>query len=235
MKTLNKICQVLAIVFALASLVLFFTNFATIVTGGVEEKVVGAQLAFGSKYTTDADVTYDLAKSSQILFCFIITALSALMTIFSFRKKGLRYAAPGFGIVAAVYMLVIALSKAVNFVDYRPFPAVSEVKYTSSVLFAAIALFLFVIFAVAYLLIDDYLEVKASNGEKLTIPKRIVRFFRDYKSEVKKIVWPGRSVVVKNTVIVLIMCALIGALIWAVDFGLGQFLDFVLGSKVGGK
>ena len=234
MKTLNKICQVLAIVFALASLVLFFTDFATIVTGGVEEKIVGTQLAFGSKFTTSADVTYDLAKSSQILFCFILTAISALMTVFSFKKKGLRYAAPSVGIVAAVYMLVIALSKAGNFVDSRPIANVSEVKYTSFVLFTAIALFLFVIFAAAYLLIDDYIEVKASNGEKLTIPKRIVRFFRDYKSEVKKIVWPGRSEVVKNTVIVLIMCALVGALIWIVDFGLGQFLDFLLSSKTGG-
>ena len=34
MKTLNKICQVLAIVLGLASLVLFFTDFAAIVTDG---------------------------------------------------------------------------------------------------------------------------------------------------------------------------------------------------------
>jgi preprotein translocase subunit SecE len=81
------------------------------------------------------------------------------------------------------------------------------------------------------LLIDDYIEVAESKGAKLTIPKRIVRFFRDYKSEVKKIVWPGYKDVIKNTVIVLIMCLIIGLLIWAVDFGLGQLVQLILGTK----
>ncbi|MBQ8532710.1 MAG: preprotein translocase subunit SecE [Clostridia bacterium] len=93
-----------------------------------------------------------------------------------------------------------------------------------------IALFLFVIASAAYLLIDDYIEVAASKGEKLTIPKRIIRFFKDYKSEVKKIVWPGLKEVIKNTVIVLIMCLLVGVLIWLIDFGLGQLLNLVLGA-----
>lgn len=235
MKALNKICQVLAIVFGLASLVLFFTDFATIVTDGVAEKLVGTELAFGSKITTTAGDTYNMAKSSQILFCFILTAVAAVMSIFSFKKKGLRYAAPAFGIVAAVYMLVKTLSAALKFVDPRPLPNVTAVTLTSSVLFATIALFLFVIFAVAYLLIDDYLEVKASNGEKMVIFKRIGLFFRDYKSEVKKIVWPGFKEVIKNTVIVLIMCVIIGALIWVIDFGLGQLLDVILGINAGGQ
>ncbi len=230
MKTLNKICQVLAIVFGLASVVLFFTNFATIVTDGVGESLVGTELAFGSKITTAAGVTYDMAKSSHIQFCFWLTAVAAVMSIFSFKTKGLRYAAPGFGIVSAVYMLVIALSRASKFVDTRPMAKVTDVSYAPFVLIIAIALFLFVIAAVAYLLIDDYIEVMASEGEKITIPKRIVRFFRDYKSEVKKIVWPGYKEVIKNTVIVLIMCALIGALIWIIDFGLGQLINLVLGA-----
>ena len=51
MKTLNRICQVLAIVFGVASLVLFFTNFATVISGGNEVNLVGAQLGFGGKVT----------------------------------------------------------------------------------------------------------------------------------------------------------------------------------------
>ena len=82
----------------------------------------------------------------------------------------------------------------------------------------------------AYLLIDDYIEVKESNGAKQTIIKRIIRFFRDYKSEIKKIVWPGWKDVAKNTVIVLIMCLIIGALIWIIDFGLGKLLELILGA-----
>ena len=36
MKTVNKICQILSIVLGAAALVLFFTNFATIISGGNE-------------------------------------------------------------------------------------------------------------------------------------------------------------------------------------------------------
>ena len=230
MKTLNKICQVLAIVLGLASLVLFFTDFAAIVTDGATEKLVGAQLAFGSKYTTAAGTAYDMAKSAQILFCFWLTAIAAVMSIFSFKSKKLRYAVPGLGVVSAVYMLVMRLSSAGKFVDSRPMANVTSVSYTAFVLLVVIALFLFVIASAAYLLIDDYIEVAASKGEKLTIPKRIIRFFKDYKSEVKKIVWPGLKEVIKNTVIVLIMCLLVGVLIWLIDFGLGQLLNLVLGA-----
>ncbi len=230
MKTLNKICQVLAIVLGLASLVLFFTDFAAIVTDGATEKLVGAQLAFGSKYTTAAGTAYDMAKSAQILFCFWLTAIAAVMSIFSFKSKKLRYAVPGLGVVSAVYMLVMRLSSAGKFVDSRPMANVTSVSYTAFVWMLVIALFLFVIASAAYLLIDDYIEVAASKGEKLTIPKRIIRFFKDYKSEVKKIVWPGLKEVIKNTVIVLIMCLLVGVLIWLIDFGLGQLLNLVLGA-----
>ncbi|MEE1055448.1 MAG: preprotein translocase subunit SecE [Acutalibacteraceae bacterium] len=230
MKTLNKICQVLAIVLGLASLVLFFTDFAAIITDGATEKLVGAQLAFGSKYTTAAGTAYDMAKSAQILFCFWLTAIAAVMSIFSFKSKKLRYAVPGLGVVSAVYMLVMRLSSAGKFVDSRPMANVTSVSYTAFVWMLVIALFLFVIASAAYLLIDDYIEVAASKGEKLTIPKRIIRFFKDYKSEVKKIVWPGLKEVIKNTVIVLIMCLLVGVLIWLIDFGLGQLLNLVLGA-----
>lgn len=229
MKTVNKICQIAAIVFGLGSLVLFFTTFATIVSGENNVDLVGAQLAFGGKVTV-AGTDYTMAKSSDILFCFLLTVLSLVFSIFSFKSKKLRYFAPGVAIIDAVYMLVIALSNPYKFVDTRPLPEVKGVTYLSFVLIAAIALFIFTAFAVAYLLIDDYLEVAASKSEKLTIPKRVIRFFRDYKSEVKKIVWLGWRDVLKNTVIVLIMCLLIGVFIWLVDFGLGKLLTLILGA-----
>ena len=75
--------------------------------------------------------------------------------------------------------------------------------------------------------VSDYVEVLASKGEKKVLVKRVVQFFKDYKSETKKIVWPGLREVVKNTIIVLIMCAIIGALIWLVDWGLGSLLKLV--------
>ena len=204
MKVLNKICRFAASVFGLVSLVLFFMPFANIVSGGNNASLVGAILAFGGKATVGG-TEYAMAKSSDILFCLLLTVLALILSIFS-------------------------VSNPYKFVDKRPLPDVTGITYSSFVLLTAIALFVFTILAAAYLFIDDYIEVLGSKGEKLTILKRVIRFFRDYKSEVKKIVWPGPRDVVKNTVIVLIMCIIVGAFIWLVDYGLGQLLKLILGA-----
>ena len=93
---------------------------------------------------------------------------------------------------------------------------------------AAICMLVFAAAAIAHLFIDDYLEAKASKGAKKTILRRVIGFFKDYKSETKKIVWPGFKDVLKNTGIVLVMCLIIGALIWLVDLGLGKGLAKLL-------
>ena len=238
MKAVNKICQVLAIIFGLASFVLFFLNFATLTITGEAQTFTGAQLAFGATKELAEGVSANMAISADLLFCLILTAIGLICSIFSFKKKGFRYAASGFGLAAAIYMLVVRLSTAWKFVDTRAELSdakfnyyVTDVKYTVFVLFIVIALFLFAAAAIANLLVSDAIEVAESKGAKKPILKRIVLFFRDYKSEVKKIVWPGLKDVVKNTIIVLIMCLLVGALIWIVDFGLGSLIDLILGLK----
>ena len=232
MKIVNRICQILAIVFGLGSLVLFFMNFATIVCDGEAVSLIGAQLGFGSKIEVGGE-TVDMARSADILFCFFLTAIGFVLSIFGFKSKKVRYFAPAFGLASAIYMLVIALGSPYNFVDARPLTTlydVTAIEYAPFVLIAAIALFVFTAFAVAYLLIDDYIEVLESKGSKKTIFKRIVLFLRDYKSEVKKIVWPGFKDVIKNTLIVIIICVIVGVLIWLVDFGLGKLLELILGA-----
>ena len=77
------------------------------------------------------------------------------------------------------------------------------------------------------MLVSDYAEVLESNGTKITIPKRIKRFFKDYKREIKNIVWPSRSTVFKNFVVVIVMCAVVGAYICLLDFGLAALLDLI--------
>lgn len=226
MKTINRICQILAVVFALASLVLFFTHFATITSNGEGVKLVGTQLAFGGKVKTAiGDVT--MARSADLLFCFVLNIIGLVLSVLAFKSQKVRIAAPLFGLGTAIYMLVVTASNPWKFVDTRPLPSVMAVEYGTSVLLVTVALFLFAVAGFAYLLIDDYIAVKEGNA-KLTILQRIGRFFRDYKSEVKKIVWPGWRDVVKNTVIVLIMCLLVGVLIWALDYGLGKLLEVIL-------
>lgn len=226
MKILNKISQILSVVFAAASLVLFFLPFANVMTNGIVASPVGTQLAFGGTVAV-GESTVNLAMSAHILFVFIIAVIGLIMSIFAFKKKGLRYSSSVFALISAVYMWVIALSKDSRFVDTRPLEKVTSITHTSFVLYLVIALTLFAVFAIAYLFIDDYIEAKASKDKK-TILQRVVLFLRDNKSEVKKIVWPGFHDVVKNTVTVLVMCLIIGLLIWGIDLGLGKLLDFIL-------
>ena len=228
MKALNKISQILAIVFGVGALVLFFVPFANIVTKGVTVSPVAAQLAFGGKVNV-GEVVYDLSRSSHILFTFWLTVIAVVMSIFSFKSKSLRYGSSAVALVTAVYMWVIALSGDSRFIDVRPLVSVSSIEHTVFVLILAIVALCFAVFAIAYLFIDDYIEAKASKDKK-TIAQRVVLFFRDNKSEVKKIVWPGIHDVLKNTITVLVMCLVIGVLIWAIDFGLGKLLELILGA-----
>lgn len=46
---------------------------------------------------------------------------------------------------------------------------------------------------------------------------RIKRFFREMRSEMKKVVWPTRSQLLNNTAIVLICVLVVGIFIWAFD------------------
>ena len=243
MKTLNRICQVLCIALGLAAIVFFFMNFVTITYQGKSESLVGTVLAFGGK---TKGIIYknkvDMAISVKVLFCLMLTVLGFVMSIFSFKKKGLRYAVPFVALGDAIFMLVLALSNPWKFIDMSAllnFKQLNDSKevfyvdnlvYTPNVLILAIVLFAFAAFATAYLFIDDYIEVSQSKGKK-TIIQRIGLFFRDYKSEVKKIVWPGFRDVVKNTVIVLVACLLIGLFIWLLDWGLGSLIKVILNVK----
>lgn len=67
---------------------------------------------------------------------------------------------------------------------------------------------------------------KKAKGNK---PKKgIVKFFKDAKSEFKKVVWPSPKETTHNTVVVIIFCLLAGVFIFGIDslFGLLNNLLF---------
>ena len=53
--------------------------------------------------------------------------------------------------------------------------------------------------------------------------EKVSKFFRSYISELKKITWPTGKQVLNNTIITIVTVVIVGAFIWALDFGL-QFL-----------
>ena len=60
-----------------------------------------------------------------------------------------------------------------------------------------------------------------ANEKKPNIFKRVFgaigKFFRDLVSEVKKVVWPSKKQVINNTAVVLVLCIISGAALFAVD------------------
>ena len=228
MKAIKNVCQVLALICAVGALVLFFTNFATITSAEGVSDAIGAQLAFGSSVSVDG-TAYDMAKSTDLLVCFILAAISAVSAALSFKFRKGAVVSVAFSAAGGIYMLVAALSAPNKYVDTRPLTYVTDIKYGPSVLICAIALIAAALLAVAFIFARNRIEVLESDGKKKTIIQKIVQFFRDYKSEIKKIVWPGPKTVVRNTVVVLVVCLVIGAFIWLLDFGLAKLLDLILG------
>ena len=53
-------------------------------------------------------------------------------------------------------------------------------------------------------------------------------WFREMKSELKKVVWPNKESVAKNTGTVLLCSLLIGACIWVFDFVAVSAVDLIL-------
>ncbi len=75
-------------------------------------------------------------------------------------------------------------------------------------------------------------EAKKSSAKKPNIFKRIfkgiAKFFRDTKSEIKKIVWPAPKTTFKNTGIVIAAILIVGVVIWGVDTGLEALFGLVM-------
>lgn len=60
----------------------------------------------------------------------------------------------------------------------------------------------------------------------------IRKYFRELRSELKKVVWPTRKQVVNNTGVVLSVMIVMALFLFAVDSGLGAAIQAIL--KIGG-
>ena len=55
------------------------------------------------------------------------------------------------------------------------------------------------------------------KGEELTRWGKIQKWFREMKAELKKVVWPSKSTVIKNTSVALAVMAVAAIAIWGFD------------------
>lgn len=63
---------------------------------------------------------------------------------------------------------------------------------------------------------------------KQNIFQRMVRYFKDVKAEMKKVVWPSFAKVRQNTLIVLIYVFLVGIVIWLLDMLFTWGMSFII-------
>ena len=68
-----------------------------------------------------------------------------------------------------------------------------------------------------------------TRTSKLGITRtKIGRFFKDIRNELKKVIWPTREQLIKSTVSVLVICFLLGGIIWVSDLILGKIVGWTL-------
>lgn len=65
------------------------------------------------------------------------------------------------------------------------------------------------------------------NNKAVKIGKKLVKFFLDLKSELKKVVWPDRKKLTQSTVTVLMICLLMAVLVFVIDKVLSTSLNLV--------
>lgn len=59
--------------------------------------------------------------------------------------------------------------------------------------------------------------------------KSIVKYFKDARSEFKKVVWPSRKQVINNTIVVIVAMVVSGIAIWGVDSVFMLLIKLMLG------
>lgn len=71
----------------------------------------------------------------------------------------------------------------------------------------------------------------SEKSQKKKQPNKVKKYFRDLRSEVKKVVWPSRQEVLKNTSIVLLTMVVVAIFVWGVDNIFRFLLSLLLGAS----
>ena len=227
MKAATLISRVITAALAVVVLALFFFGIVNLTGAQGSFNLSGYQMAFGSTVTSDTGVEANLFSSSWYMFTMVFAVLAAICACCSFKWKKATVGGFVLGAVTMIMMLVFSFSDIKAYVDWRPVTKVTELSFNGLAAVLTWCSIAFVVFSIITIFANDYAEVLESDGAKKTLVQRFVSFIREYKSEIKKISWPSFKTVVKNTIIVLIVCVVIGLFIWLIDYGLGNLVKLI--------
>ena len=71
-------------------------------------------------------------------------------------------------------------------------------------------------------------KAKADKEKKPGVGKRIARFFRELRSELKKVSWSTRADTLKKTGIVIVCVIVVGIIVWIFDGIASSVIDALL-------
>ena len=71
-------------------------------------------------------------------------------------------------------------------------------------------------------------KVRPPRKKRDMSPGRIKLWFREMRSELKKVVWPTPKQVLNNTIIVSIAVVVVGSLIAVYDWGAGELVKLII-------
>jgi preprotein translocase subunit SecE len=69
----------------------------------------------------------------------------------------------------------------------------------------------------------------SDNRKRVNPVKRIIKFFREVITELRKVIWPSRNQMVTYTTVVLVFVAVMVALIYGLDFAFIKGVDWLFG------
>ena len=69
---------------------------------------------------------------------------------------------------------------------------------------------------------------KSTGNEKKNTKESFVQWFRDLRSELKKVVWPTKEQTIKNTTVALVVTFASAILLWGFDFVAGRGVDALI-------
>ena len=134
------------------------------------------------------------------------------------------------GFIAGLILFFSQMSDIIGYVQTLGFGGyVAEFFSPATVTTHKIVFMIVAVLAVLGLVLYIIGRIQNKGEEKNpVIPAKVSKYLRDTKGEFKKIVWPNFSTVVKNTGVVLAMCAVTAVVIILVDSLSGLLVDLLL-------
>lgn len=71
----------------------------------------------------------------------------------------------------------------------------------------------------------DKAPAKKKENPFKKVGPAIKKFFKDFKGEWKKVTWPSGKTVLNNSIVVIVIVAIVGLAILAIDTGLSEIID----------